>query len=102
MSPGLGDDHTIALNLVNEPMLLIDALRPPAGQLAAQKLRLARAAERITPCFLDQSQQTFRQLRICLNPILEILEGLRLRPFLKSLFVYRRGEMVLRPQRGQR
>jgi len=79
VTSGLGDDQAPALHLINQPVFLIDALRPPTRQLPSQRLGLAGAAKRIAPCFLDQAQQALRQFRIGLHPELQILEGLRLK-----------------------
>jgi hypothetical protein len=51
---GLDDDQFVIGYAVDEPVLVINAPRPKAGQVGAQLLRFAGPLERIARGFLDQ------------------------------------------------
>lgn len=59
MQPALRDlEHLLlprALHAIDKPVLVGDAARPEAGEFPAQRLRLALAAERVTPDRSDQA-----------------------------------------------
>jgi hypothetical protein len=68
-------DQALPFYPVNEPMRLINPLRPPSRKLTFQRLWFTSASKRIPFRFLDQSKQPFGHLGIRLNPILQVLEG---------------------------
>jgi len=49
-------------------MLVADPARPPARQVAAERLGLAGALERVAATFLDQRVELAGQLRVMLLP----------------------------------
>ena len=48
----LSNQQTVVAHAVHQPVLEIDAPRPPAGERAAQRLRFARTGKRRTAAFL--------------------------------------------------
>lgn len=61
------DSDFLLKNLIDEPMLLVDAFRPATCQLMLERFRLADAAERIVLRFLDQPNEAQRLLSIVLH-----------------------------------
>jgi hypothetical protein len=58
---------------VHHAMLLVDPARPPAWQIAAQRLGLARSLERVPAAFLDQAVRSVAQPGVMLLPMAIIL-----------------------------
>jgi hypothetical protein len=55
MIPGLRDDQAVGFHPIDQPMLLVDSLRPPTRQLAAQGFGFAGSAELIASALPDQT-----------------------------------------------
>lgn len=53
MAAAGGDNDTTVLLAVNDAMFAVNAAAPPAGKLAAQRLRLADAGIRLALDILD-------------------------------------------------
>lgn len=62
-----------ARHAIHQPVLLIDPPRPPARQIAAERLGLAGALERMAAAFLDQGVQLVDDLRVMLLPMAVIV-----------------------------
>ncbi len=58
----------VRLDLIHEPMLLVNPPRPAAGQFIFQRFGLSFAAKRIALDFLNQFQNAERLLAILLDP----------------------------------
>src|SRR5215467_6922379 len=76
MVPGLNDDQFIFGCAVHKTMLVIDPPRPEAGQIPAQRLRLAGSLERGPPCFLDEPEHPAQHLLIGRGPVGEVFPAL--------------------------
>jgi hypothetical protein len=72
MIPALRDLKRLRIALarhpIYQPMLAVDPAGPPAGQIAAERFRLAGAAERIAHAFLDQRIDAFEALPVVALP----------------------------------
>ena len=75
MMPALGDQQTLFARAVNEAMLRIDASRPPAPQLAAQRLRFTDALERPAAGVLDEQIDPRQDLSISRLPVEIVFSG---------------------------
>jgi hypothetical protein len=55
-----GDDHQVRIGSpVDQPMRIVNAPRPVARQMAAQRLGFADSLERIATCLIDEGIDAF-------------------------------------------
>lgn len=54
MAPRLRIDETLSFGSINQPMLLVVALRPLSGEFSTERFRFAGASERIPPGLFDK------------------------------------------------
>jgi hypothetical protein len=76
VEPTLQDDERVAADFIDEPVFVIEALGPVAGQVALQWLGFSNPAEWIPVCFLDHPEEPLRQLWLESYPVLQVLERL--------------------------
>lgn len=81
----LGDEQLIFLDSINQPMLPIQAARPPARELPFERLRLAGPVKRGARTFLDETVQAGKQLAIMLLPIEVVVPSLFMEDDLHSI-----------------
>jgi len=73
------DSDLFFLNLVDKPVLLVDALRPAAGEIVLEWLRLTDASEGVFLGFLNHPHDAQRLLAIVLDPPGQVVEGRRVK-----------------------
>lgn len=71
----LEDLHLFVVGPVDQPVLVVNAAGPVAGQVAFEGLRLTYTCERVTLYLTDQAGDPLRHLPICAQPIEEVLPG---------------------------
>lgn len=67
----------VFLDLIDQPVLLVDAVGPAAGQNMFERFGLADAGKRITLDFFDQFQDVKRLFPVLLYPPGQIFETSR-------------------------
>jgi hypothetical protein len=77
--PSLQDHESAGFDFVNQAVFLIDAAGPPTGKFAFEGFGFSGSGERFAGCFLDQAKDFFGESGVCGDPVLEILERLRLK-----------------------
>src|SRR5918992_120590 len=70
-------DELIHGRAIDEAVLIVDPPGPEAGEVAAQRLRLAGTFEWVAPCFLDQPEQAAQHLLVGRGPVGEVFPALR-------------------------
>src|SRR4051812_27295279 len=65
----------LAADPIDQPLLPVDPTRPPAGEIAAQRLGLARPAEGVAHAFLEERVEPGEHLRIFGLPVEIVLPG---------------------------
>src|SRR5208337_4800672 len=63
--PGLEDLHLFVVGAVHEPVFVVDAAGPVAGQVTLQGFRLTYPGERVALDLTDQARDPHRHLPIC-------------------------------------
>jgi hypothetical protein len=79
VKPAGENSDLVFLHLINEPVFLIDASRPTAGQLAFQGLGLAQTGKRLTLNFTHQFHDSKCLRPVRFDPPREILECRRVK-----------------------
>lgn len=74
--PKLRDENRVALDLIDNPVLVIDAPRPVAREGVFQWLRLAEPAERLSLNVSDESVDPRQDLPVDPLPVQVLLPGL--------------------------
>lgn len=70
---------TIALDAIDQAVLLRDAARPTSSKRILESFRLSDAGERIAQHRLDELKNSKRDIAICFNPMAQIFAKSRLK-----------------------
>src|ERR1700688_807405 len=73
----LEDLHLFVVGPVHEPVFVVDAAGPVAGQVTFQGFRLAYPGERVALDLTDQARDPRRHLPVCAQPEQEVFPGVR-------------------------
>jgi hypothetical protein len=92
--PGLEDFHLFVVGAVHEPMFVVDAAGPVAGQVTFQGFRLTYPGERVALDLADQARDPDRHLPICGQPVQEVLPGLGVEVDASQLLTRQRLEVI--------
>ena len=77
--PRLQNHEGVGFDFVNQAVFLIDATRPPTGEIAFEGFGFSGSLKWSSGGLLDEVQDFFGETRICGDPVLEVFESLRLK-----------------------